>query len=59
MTVNIVGDQKHHHHTVYKRASRADGHQRIHVGIPVEQCLKAVDKEIPSAVQHRDRQHEL
>ena len=59
MAVNIVGDQKHHHHTVYKRAGRADGHQRIHVGIPVEQCLKAVDKEIPPAVEHRDRQHQL
>ena len=59
MAVNIIGDQKHHHHTVYKRAGGSNGHQRIHVGIPVEQRLKAVDEEVPSAIQHRDRQHEL
>ena len=59
MAVNIISDKERHDHAVNERAGGADGHQRVHVGIAVEQRLEAVDKEIPSAVQHRDSQQQL
>ena len=59
MAVDIVGNEEGHHHAVNERAGGADGHQGIHVGVPVEQGLEAVDEEIPAAVQHRDGQQQL
>ena len=54
--VGIVRDQKSHHHTVGKGAGGTDGHQRIHVGISVNQRLEAAGEEMVAAVQHRDGQ---
>ena len=57
--VGIVAEQEGHHKTVGEGAAAADGHERIHVGRPVDEGGEAAQKIAPAKDQHRNGQDQL